>query len=67
MCCTPPPRPSLKKQVTFDPETEGKQLKQALDIYQYQLKGISFLPKLADGAYEQMPYEEVTEMEYVSM
>jgi hypothetical protein len=29
--------------VTFDPETEASQLKHALDYYQYQLKGISFL------------------------
>jgi hypothetical protein len=29
--------------VTFDPETEASQLKHALDFYQYQLKGISFL------------------------
>jgi len=53
--------------VTFDPETEGPQLQHALDVYQYQLKGISFLPKLPTGAYEQMPYEEMTEEEYVSM
>ncbi|MFS8159719.1 MAG: hypothetical protein ACMG6E_05810 [Candidatus Roizmanbacteria bacterium] len=31
--------------VTFDPETEGKDLKNALDFFQYSLKGISFLPK----------------------
>ena len=53
--------------VTFDPETEGPQLQHALDVYQYQLKGISFLPKLPTGAYEQMPYEEMTEEEYVAM
>jgi ribonucleotide reductase alpha subunit len=32
--------------VTFDPETEGKEIENALNFYQYQLKGISFLPKL---------------------
>ena len=50
--------------VTFDPATEGAQLAHALDVYQYQLKGISFLPKTEVGAYAQMPYEEVTEEVY---
>jgi hypothetical protein len=31
--------------VTFDPEREGKDLKNALDFFQYSLKGISFLPR----------------------
>ena len=47
--------------VTFDPETEGKQIAYALNYFQYQLKGISFLPKLKYGAYRQMPYEEITQ------
>jgi adenosylcobalamin-dependent ribonucleoside-triphosphate reductase len=51
--------------VTFIPETEGPQIKNALDYFQYQLKGISFLPKLEKGAYEQMPYEAITEAEYI--
>ena len=50
--------------VTFDPETEGKQIANALDYFQYQLKGISFLPKMELGAYRQMPYEEITEKKY---
>jgi ribonucleotide reductase alpha subunit len=50
--------------ITFDPETEGPQLKHALNYYQYQLKGISFLPKVEKGAYRQMPYEEITEEKY---
>jgi hypothetical protein len=50
--------------VTFDPETEGNQLKHALDFYQYQLKGISFLPKTKKGAYKQMPYEAIEEERY---
>jgi adenosylcobalamin-dependent ribonucleoside-triphosphate reductase len=45
--------------VTFDPETEGSQIASALDIFQYQLKGISFLPRLDYGAYPQMPYEAI--------
>jgi ribonucleotide reductase alpha subunit len=50
--------------VTFDPETEQKDLARALDVFQYQLKGVSFLPKLPMGAYEQMPYEEISESDY---
>lgn len=44
---------------------EGDQIKHVLDIYQYQLKGISFLP-LSEGvaAYRQMPYEAITEKKY---
>jgi ribonucleoside-triphosphate reductase (thioredoxin) len=47
--------------VTFNPETEGRHISAALDYFQYQLKGISFLPKLDFGAFPQMPYEEITE------
>jgi len=50
--------------VTFDPETEGPQIANALDIFQYQLKGISFLPRLDVGAYSQMPYESIDEETY---
>jgi len=50
--------------VTFDPKTEGKQIAYALNYFQYQLKGISFLPKSEVGAYRQMPYEEITEEKY---
>ena len=50
--------------VTFDPETEGPQIANALDIFQYQLKGISFLPRLEVGAYSQMPYESIDEATY---
>ena len=46
--------------VTFDPETEGRQLARALDFFQYHLKGVSFLPRLEKGAYPQMPYEAIT-------
>jgi ribonucleoside-triphosphate reductase len=45
-------------------------LKNALNIYQYQLKGISFLPrqKLSEGkptVYPQMPYEMISEERYL--
>ena len=53
--------------VTFDPETEGPQIPYALNYFQYQMKGVSFLPKLELGAYKQMPYEEITKEEYDSM
>ncbi|ORX63742.1 PFL-like glycyl radical enzyme [Basidiobolus meristosporus CBS 931.73] len=53
--------------VTFDPETEGDQMKHALDYFQYQLKGISFLPRIPAGVYPQMPYEAITEDEYFEM
>ena len=45
--------------VTFDPVSEGNQIANALDVFQYQLKGISFLPRLDYGAYPQMPYEAI--------
>eukprot|EP00667_Euglena_gracilis_P003398 EG_transcript_3404 len=51
--------------VTFDPDTEGPHLPQALQYFQYQLKGISFLPRFRAGAaYPQMPYEAITEAQY---
>ncbi|HNW92011.1 MAG TPA: fused protease/ribonucleoside-triphosphate reductase [bacterium] len=50
--------------VTFDPEREGPQIAHALDHYQYQLKGISFLPRHAGGAFKQMPVEAISESEY---
>lgn len=53
--------------VTFDPKTEGPQIAAALNYYQYQLKGISLLPKLEHGAFPQMPYEEIDEKKYKKM
>ena len=50
--------------VTFDPIREGHQLSSALDLFQYQLKGISFLPRLEHGAYPQMPYEAISREMY---
>ena len=50
--------------VTFNPQTEGAQIAHALDYFQYQLKGISFLPRLETGAYSQMPYEAIDEDTY---
>jgi len=50
--------------ITFNPQMEGKHIASALDYFQYQLKGVSFLPKCDYGAYPQMPYEEITEGVY---
>merc|ERR1712146_300210 len=52
--------------VTFDADKEASQIPYALDCFQYQLKGVSFLPKLTNNntPYEQMPYEEITEDQY---
>jgi ribonucleoside-triphosphate reductase (thioredoxin) len=53
--------------ITFDPETEGNQIKSALNFYQYKLKSVSFLPRTAVGAYKQMPYEAIEEKKYRSL
>ena len=59
---------------TFDPTSEGHQLASALDLFQYQLKGVSFLPRHkqpahgssspAETPYPQMPYESISEARY---
>lgn len=51
--------------VSFHPATEGPQIPHALNFYQYQLKGISFLPN-EDHNYQQPPYEPITEQEYIA-
>lgn len=47
-------------------KAEAEQIKHALNFYQYQLKGISFLPILEEGntTYRQMPYEAISEKKY---
>lgn len=50
--------------VTYDREKEGKDIEEALNFFQYQLKSVSFLPRLRGGAFPQMPYEEITEDKY---
>jgi len=55
---------SVSVTVTFK-ENEVSQIKSSLDIFQFKLKSVSFLPKLSsDSPYPQMPYEEITEKEY---
>jgi hypothetical protein len=69
--------------VTFDPATEGAQLPRALDLFQFQLKGVSFLPRERSSGsrqggddhvdstpvapYPQMPYESISEDRYRSL
>jgi ribonucleoside-triphosphate reductase len=50
--------------ITFDPEREGPQIARALDVFQYQLKGVSLLPRAPTLAYAQLPYEGITEAQY---
>ena len=45
-------------------EHEKADIANALNYYQYRLKGISFLPKLEKGAFPQMPYEEISKEKY---
>lgn len=44
--------------------SEASQIPHILNHFQYQLKGISFLPKMEKGVYAQMPYEGITEKRY---
>jgi adenosylcobalamin-dependent ribonucleoside-triphosphate reductase len=55
---------SVSATITFDPKKDGKDIKNALNYFQFKLKAISFLPKTEDGAYPQMPYEEITKEKY---
>ena len=50
--------------ISFNKE-ESDQIKYILDYFQYQLKGISFLPITEKGTYPQMPYKGITEQEYI--
>lgn len=52
--------------VTFRPE-EASQIKVVLDYFKYDLKSISFLPKLEAGVYAQMPYEAISKERYLDM
>lgn len=52
--------------ITFDAEREGGQLARALDVFQYQLKGVSMLPRAPKSAYRQLPYEAMTAEDYAA-
>lgn len=45
-------------------KSEADQIAPALKYFQYQLKGVSFLPNTPEGAYAQMPYEDISNEEY---
>lgn len=53
--------------ITFNPATEGAQIAHALNYFQYQLKGVSFLPRFEAGAYAQMPYEGISDAKYTEL
>ena len=50
---------------TFDAAKgeDAQEISHALDYFQYQLKGVSFLPRAQD-AYPQMPYEEISREQF---
>ncbi len=52
--------------ITFKP-SEKDEIKTVLDYFKYDLKSISFLPKLEFGAYAQMPYEAISKERYEEM
>ena len=56
---------SVSVTVSFDPETESKDVGTVLHLYDGQLKTISFLPS-GNYVYPQMPYTQITEEEYES-
>ena len=53
--------------ITFDPESEGPHIAQMLQYFQYQLKGVSFLPRQNWGHYPQLPYEAISEERFEAM
>jgi ribonucleoside-triphosphate reductase len=52
--------------VTFRP-AEANQIAPILEFFKYNLKSISFLPKLEAGVYAQMPYEAISKDRYNEM
>jgi adenosylcobalamin-dependent ribonucleoside-triphosphate reductase len=51
--------------LSFDKDTEKKFIAPALNMYEGQLKAVSFLP-MGDKVYPQQPYSEITREEYNS-
>lgn len=58
---------SVSVTVSFDLKTEAKEIERCLEYYQFKLKAVSLLPRLEQGAYKQMPYEEITKEQYEEM
>lgn len=56
---------SVSVTVSFDPETESKDVGTVLHLYDGQLKTVSFLPS-GNTVYPQMPYTQITAEEYES-
>lgn len=56
---------SVSQTVTFT-EDESKYLKNVIEMYEDQLKTVSFLP-LTDHQYVQAPYETITKEQYIEM
>ena len=57
---------SVSVTVSYDKETEGQHIPAILSLYEGRLKTLSFLP-MGKDTYKQMPYEEVTEKEYLEI
>lgn len=55
---------AVSNTLTFNPETEGKDIEKVLSMYAPQIKSMSMLPGSND-VYEQMPYERITRSEYL--
>ena len=54
---------SVSVTISFNPETESKDVPTVLHMYDGQLKTVSFLPS-GNHIYPQMPYTQITEEEY---
>jgi adenosylcobalamin-dependent ribonucleoside-triphosphate reductase len=54
---------SVSVTISFNPETESKDVPTVLHMYDGQLKTVSFLPS-GNHTYPQMPYTQITEDEY---
>jgi ribonucleotide reductase alpha subunit len=54
--------------IKFDPEkTTKSEMEAAIELYEDQLKAVSFLPSHDGGAYPQMPYETISKAQYDAM
>lgn len=57
---------SVSVTVSYDKETEGHHIPAILSLYEGRLKTLSFLP-MGKDTYKQMPYEEISEKEYLKL
>jgi ribonucleoside-diphosphate reductase alpha chain len=56
---------SVSCTISFDPDTEASQIPQMLTSFVPVIKSVSMLPHSEAGAYPQMPYEGISETEYL--